>query len=126
MASPWIPSQRPATERTWTSVALIGAVMLLSLVLLRLLWSGSGLWFLLVGVILLAAAGYIVVTRRQQTIGYGREVYAAENARTPVILGGAGVVFLAMLLLPNFAGGNGGPPTCWTARARRPSMTNPS
>lgn len=108
MASSWMPPQRhPAAtaERPWMGMAMLGAVPLISLLLIRMLWSGSSLWFLTVGLILLGAAAVVFLARRPQD-DYGRQL-APESNRLPLVLTGLGVVFLAMLLLPNFAdGGN--------------------
>ncbi len=67
MASPWIPApQRPPAERPWMGMALLVAVPLLSLVLIRMLWSGSSLWFLLLGILLPMNAVAVVVRAWQQ------------------------------------------------------------
>jgi LysM repeat protein len=86
-------------------VSLIVGVPLLSLILLRMLWSGSGLWFLLAGLALIAGAGLIFFNRRPRNLEFDRNLFAGEQARVPMIMAGAGVVFLTMLLVPNFAGG---------------------
>lgn len=108
MASPWISSQRPPAERPWVGMAMLAAIPLLSLILIRMLWSGSSLWFLTVGIILLGAAAVTFLARRPQEQGYGRQTLAQETNRVPLILTALGVVFLAMLLLPNFSGGESG------------------
>lgn len=105
MASPWISSQRPPADRPWLGMMLLAAIPLLSLVLIRMLWSGSSLWFLAVGIILLGAAAVIFLAARSQEQEYGRQALVQEPSRLPLILTGIGVLFLAMLLLPNFAGG---------------------
>ena len=107
MASPWVPPQRYPDERPWLGMAMLVALPLLSLVLARMLWSGSSLWFLTVGLILLGTAAVIFLARRPQELAYGRETLARETNRLPLVLMGLGVVFMAMLLLPNFAGGGG-------------------
>jgi hypothetical protein len=45
-------------------MALLVAVPLLSLILIRLLWSGSSLWFLTVGILLLGSAAVVYLLRR--------------------------------------------------------------
>lgn len=107
MASPYVTSQRPApTERPWMGMAILVAVPLLSLVLIRMLWSGSSLWFLTVGIILLGAAAIVFLARRTQEHDYNRQTLAPETTRVPLILMGLGVLFLAMLILPNYSGGS--------------------
>ncbi len=105
MASSWNPPQRPPAERPWMGMALLAAIPLLSLILIRMLWSGSGLWFLSVGIILLGAAAIFFIARRPQELEYDRQIMGQESNRVPLILTGLGVLFLALLLLPNFAGG---------------------
>ena len=105
MASPWVTSQRPPAERPWLGLALLAAVPLLSLILIRMLWSGSSLWFLTVGIILLGASAIVFLARRTQEHEYSRQTLAPETTRVPLILMGLGVLFLAMLVLPNYAGG---------------------
>jgi LysM repeat protein len=90
-------------------MALLAAIPLLALILLRMLWSASGLWFLTVGLILLGAAAVVFLARRPQEVEYGRKL-APETNRLPLALAGMGVLFLALLLLPNFAGGSGDSP----------------
>lgn len=109
MASPpWVTTQRAPAERPWMGMAMLVAVPLLSLVLIRMLWSGSGLWFLAVGLILLGVAAVLFLARRPQEQEYGRQALAQDANRVPLVLAGIGVLFLAMLLLPNFAGGGNG------------------
>jgi LysM repeat protein len=84
-------------------MALLVSVPLLSLILIRMLWSGSSLWFLTVGIILLGSAAVLFLARRQDDYGL-----AQEPSRVPLVLAGLGVVFLAMLLLPNYADGGSG------------------
>ncbi len=86
-------------------MAFLAAVPLLSLILIRMLWSGSSLWFLSVGIILLGAAAVIFLARRPQDLEYARQLPIYEAQRAPLILMGIGVLFLAMLLVPNFSGG---------------------
>ncbi len=109
MASPWITPQRPAVERPWLGMAVMAAIPLLSLILIRMLWSGSSLWFLTVGIILLGVAAVIFLARRPQEHQYSRQALAHESNRLPLILTGLGVLFMAMLLLPNFSGGDSSP-----------------
>lgn len=108
MASPYLShhQQQPVVERPWAGMALLVAVPLLALVLIRMLWSGSGLWFLTVGIILLGLAAVIFLARRPQEGDYGTTL-APEPNRLPLALAGLGTLFLAMLLLPNFADGGG-------------------
>ena len=105
MASPWVYPQRPPTQRPWMGMAMLVALPLLSLILIRMLWSGSSLWFLTVGIILLGAAAIFFIARRPQELEYDRRIIGQESNRMPLILTGLGVLFLALLLLPNFAGG---------------------
>lgn len=107
MASPWISSPQPrhSVARPWTGMALLVAVPVLSLILIRMLWSGSSLWFLTVGILLLGAAAVIFLARRPQELEYDRHLPIHETHRAPIILAGIGVLFLAMLLLPNFSDG---------------------
>lgn len=114
MASPWISPtpHRPPAERPWLGMALLAAVPLLLLILIRMLWSGSGLWFLTIGIILLGAAAVVFLARRTGEAPYSRPALAQEPDRLPVVLMGLGVLFLALLVLPSFAGGDSdsGPP----------------
>ena len=106
MASPWDLPQRPPVERPWMGMAMLVTVPLIALILVRMLWSGSSLWFLSVGIILLGAAAVFFLVRRPQGLEYDRQTLGHEETnRAPMILAGLGVVFLAMLLVPNFAGG---------------------
>ncbi len=111
MASPWItPSpQRSGVERPWLGMLMLAAVPLLSLVLVRMLWSGSSLWFLTVGIILLGSAAVVFLARRPND-EYARTL-TEEPSRVPLVLAALGVLFLAMLLLPNFADGGSGKKT---------------
>ncbi len=122
MASPWTPAQRPPVERPWMGMALLAAIPLLSLVLIRMLWSGSSLWFLMVGIILIGAAAVIFLARRPQEMEFDRRALTAETTRTPLILAGLGVFFLAMLLLPNFVGGDSD--TEGTAQQQAPAASD--
>ena len=91
-------------------MAMLAAVPLLSLILIRMLWSGSSLWFLTLGIILLGAAAVVFLARRPQEYAHGRrQGLAQESNRAPLVLAALGVIFLALLLLPNFAGGDAGP-----------------
>lgn len=111
MASPWIPPQRHPAERPWVGIAMLAAIPLLSLILIRMLWSGSSLWFLTVGIILLGAAAVVFLARRPHEQEYGRQTLAQETNRLPLILTALGVLFLVMLLLPNFSGGEDSSPS---------------
>lgn len=107
MASPWSPPQYQEShiERPWLGMAMLLAVPVLTLILIRMLWSGSSLWFLTVGILLLGAAAVAFLASRPHEDGYSRQALAPETNRLPLVLAGLGVLFLAMLLLPNFAGG---------------------
>lgn len=112
MTTPWATARQTTTsppERPWMGMAIMAAVPVLSLVLIRLFWSGSSLWFLTVGIILLGAAAIVFLARRTGEQQYGTQTLAAENSRVPLVLAGLGVLFLAMLVLPNFAGGDSSP-----------------
>lgn len=124
MASPWIPAQHSPTERPWVGMAMLAAIPLLSLILIRMLWSGSSLWFLTVGIILLGLAAVIFLARRPQEHGYGRQTLAQETNRLPLILTALGVLFLAMLLLPNFSGGDSGPDSVAQQQQQLPGAVN--
>src|SRR3989304_139515 len=106
MASPWISPQstapqRPPAERPWMGMAMLAAVPLLSLVLIRMLWLGARLCFLTFGIFFLGSPAFFFLARRPQD-EYGRTL-AQEPSRAPLVLAALGVLFLAMLLLPNFA-----------------------
>ena len=103
MASPWVSPQRYPDERPWLGMVMLVALPLVSLILVRMLWSGSSLWFLTVGLILLGSAAVLFLARRPQELEYGRQTLAPETNRLPLVLMGLGIVFLAMLLVPNFA-----------------------
>ncbi len=100
---------------------MLVSVPLLSLILIRLLWSGSSLWFLTVGIILLGAAAVFFLARRPPEAAYARQTGTQETGRAPLILAGLGVLFLAMLLLPNFAGGSSGPRGVTPPQSQAPS-----
>ena len=53
MASPWDLPQRSPVERPWMGMAMLVTIPVIALILVRMLWSGSSLWFLSVGIILL-------------------------------------------------------------------------
>lgn len=108
MTSPWDSPKRSPVERPWVGMALLVAVPVLALILIRMLWSGSSLWFLTVGIILLGAAAVLYLVRRPQETPYERRTLEEESNRGPLILVGLGVLFLAMLVLPNFSGGGSG------------------
>jgi LysM repeat protein len=90
-------------------MAIMAAVPIFSLILVRLFWSGSSLWFLTVGIILLGAAAIAFLARRTGDAEHVRQTLAPETSRLPLVLTGLGVLFLAMLILPNFAGGDSSP-----------------
>ena len=105
MASPYIHSSQSPAERPWAGMAALAAVPLLSLVLVRMFWSGSSLWFLAVGIILLGVAAIVFLARRTQDQAFGQRTLDPEASQLPIVLMGVGVLFLAMLILPNFSGG---------------------
>lgn len=111
MASPYIHAEQRYAERPWLGMAALVAVPLLSLVLVRMFWSGSSLWFLAVGIILIGVAGIIFLARRTQDQPYVRNTLAPDDSRLPLVLTGLGVLFLAMLVLPNYAGDGSSPPS---------------
>jgi LysM repeat protein len=105
-APSWTTTRQPTIERPWVGMAVLAAVPVFSLILIRLFWSGSSLWFLTVGIILLGAAAIVFLARRTGDQTYGTQTLAPEPSRVPQVLAGLGVLFLAMLILPNFAGGS--------------------
>ena len=109
MSSPWASTRQPSIERPWLGMAIMAVVPIFSLILIRLFWSGSSLWFLTVGIILLGVAAIVFLSRRQAEQQYGTQALAQETPRLPLVLTGLGVLFLAMLILPNFAGGGSTP-----------------
>lgn len=109
MSSPWTSTGQPTLERPWLGMAMLAAVPVFSLILVRLFWSGSSLWFLTVGIILLGAAAIVFLARRTNDQELGRQTLAPETPRLPLVLTGLGVLFLAMLILPNFSGGDSSP-----------------
>ncbi len=110
MASPWIShtTQRRPAERPWMGMALLLAVPFLSLILIRMLWSGSTLWFLMAGIALLGASAFVFLSRRSEP-AYGYQTLAPEPNRLPLVLLGLGALFLALLILPNFSSGSASP-----------------
>ncbi len=109
MDAPWMtPSQRPVEERPWLGMAALLGVPLLALVLARLFWSGSTVWYVAVGIILLLLAAAVYLRRRaQEEEQGGLHVRPAEEPnRLPLVLAGAGVLFLLLLLIPNVSGGS--------------------
>ena len=110
MASPYIHSSQSPVEHPWAGMAALAAVPLLSLVLVRMFWSGSSLWFLAVGIILLGVAAIVFLARRTQDQAYSRRTLDPDASRLPIVLMGLGVLFLAMLILPNFSGGGSSAP----------------
>jgi len=109
MSSPWASTRQPTLERPWVGMAMLVAVPVFSLILIRLFWSGSSLWFLTVGIILLGAAAIVFLARRTNDQEFKRQTLAPETPRLPLVLTALGVLFLAMLVLPNFAGGDSTP-----------------
>ncbi len=86
-------------------LALLLAVPFLSLILIRMLWSESTLWFLMVGIALLGASAIVYLTRRNEP-SYGYQTLTPEPSRLPLVLLGLGGLLLALLVLPNFSGGS--------------------
>lgn len=107
MATPWSPPQGPVTNRAWKGIAALVAVPLFALLLLRMFWSESALWFLAAGIILLGASAVFFLARRPQELEYDRRLLSEPN-RPPFALAGLGVLFLALLLVPNFADSGSG------------------
>ncbi len=127
MSSPWAATRQPTMERPWLGMAVMAAVPIFSLILVRLFWSGSSLWFLTVGIILLGIAAIVFLARRTGDQQYGTQAMSLENARLPLVLTGLGVLFLAMLILPNFAGGGSTPDIASPAvqsEASQPSVSD--
>jgi len=89
-------------------MALLLAVPFLALILIRLLWSGSTLWFLMAGIIFLGAAAIVFLARRNEP-AYGYQTLTPEPNRLPLVLLGLGVLFLALLVLPNVSGDSSSP-----------------
>ena len=89
-------------------MALLLAVPFLALILIRMLWSGSTLWFLMAGIIFLGAAAIVFLARRNEP-SYGYQTLAPEPNRLPLVLLGLGVLFLALLVLPNVSGDSSSP-----------------
>jgi LysM repeat protein len=89
-------------------LALLLSVPLLSLVLIRMLWPGSTIWFILAAVLMLGSAGIIFLSRRDAP-SYGYQTLSPEPNRLPVVLAGLGVLFLAMLIVPSVSGSSTSP-----------------
>ena len=89
-------------------MALMLAVPFLALILIRMLWSGSTLWFLMAGIIFLGAAAIVFLARRNEP-AYGYQTLTPEPNRLPLVLLGLGVLFLALLVLPNVSGDSSSP-----------------
>ena len=103
MASPYYPTQQQQPERPWMGLALLLSIPLLSLILIRMLWSGSGFWYLLAGIAFLGASAWLFVARRNDQ--YGPTTLADMPNRLPLALMGIGMVFVILLVLPNFSDG---------------------
>ena len=121
MALPYIHSSQSPAERPWAGMAMLAAVPLLSLALMRMFWSGSSLWFLAVGIILLGVAAIVFLARRTQDQAHSRRMLDPEASRLPIVLTGLGVLFLAMLIVPNFAGGGASLPQTLPAAEQQPA-----
>jgi LysM repeat protein len=103
MTSPYyVTEEDEEPERPWMGMALLLSIPLLSLILVRLLWSGSSFWFLVAGIMFLGGAAALFLTRRNDE--HGPITLADEPNRLPLALMGIGMVFVALLLLPNFSG----------------------
>lgn len=100
------PQHARVEERPWLGAAVLSVVGFLVLLLLRVLWSGSGVWYLVLGLLLIGGAAVVVFTRRQP----GRVEPVADRSlmwgsRFPLLLAGVGVVLLALLLVPTAGSG---------------------
>jgi LysM repeat protein len=104
MEAPQYYTQEEDPERPWMGMALLLSIPLLALLLMRLLWSGSDLWFLLAGIGFLAVSAALFLARRNDESG--PTTLADEPNRLPLVLMGIGMVFVALLLVPNFSGGD--------------------
>lgn len=101
MAS-WTPPERPSVEeRPWLGLAMLALVGLLTLLLLRILWSGTGVWYLVLGLLLIGGAAVAVFTRGQRgQVEPKVSRPGLGGSRLPLLLAGGGVVLLALLLVP--------------------------
>lgn len=101
MAS-WTPPERPGVgERPWLGLAMLAVVGLLTLLLLRVLWSGTGVWYLVLGLLLIGGAAVAVFTRGQRgPVEPMASRPGLGGPRLPLLLAGGGVVLLALLLVP--------------------------
>jgi nucleoid-associated protein YgaU len=100
MAS-WTPPERPsAEERPWLGLAMLALVGFLTLLLLRLLWSGTGVWYLVVGLLLVGGAAVAVFTRTQRGTLQPAARPVLAGSRLPLLLAGAGALLLVLLLVP--------------------------
>jgi LysM repeat protein len=103
----WTPPHQPRTEeRPWLGLVMLSAVGFLVLLLLRVLWSGSGMWYLVLGLLLIGGAAVVAFMRRQP----GQvEPMAGDSlmwgSRFPVAVAGVGVLLLALLLVPTVGSG---------------------
>lgn len=104
----WTPPQHPrAEERPWLGVVMLSAVGFLVLLLLRVLWSGSEVWYLVLGLLLIGGAAVVAFARRQRgqvEPMAGRSLM--EGSRFPVVTAGVGVLLLALLLVPTAGSGD--------------------
>lgn len=103
----WTPPHQPRTEeRPWLGVVMLSAVGFLVLLLLRVLWSGSGMWYLVLGLLLIGGAAVIAFTRHQP--GQVEPMAGGSfmgGARFSVAVAGVGVLLLALLLVPTAGSG---------------------
>ncbi len=89
-------------------MALLLSVPFLSLILIRMLWPGSTIWFLIAGILMLGGAAAVFLSRRDAP-SYGYQTLSPEPNRLPLFLVGLGVLFLAMLIVPSVSGSSSSP-----------------
>jgi hypothetical protein len=109
MAS-WTPPERPSVkERPWLGLAMLVLIGLLVLLLLRILWSGTGVWYLVLGLLLIGGAAVAVFMRGQRgPVEPMASRPVLGSSRLPLLLAGVGVVLLALLLVPTTESGESG------------------
>jgi LysM repeat protein len=89
-------------------LALLLSVPFLSLILIRMLWPGSTIWFLIAGILMLGGAAAVFLSRRDAP-SYGYQTLSPEPNRLPVVFVGLGVLFLAVLIVPSVSGSYSSP-----------------
>lgn len=101
MAS-WTPPERPSVEeRPWLGLVMLALVGFLMLLLLRILWSGTGVWYLVLGLLLIGGAAVAVFTLAQRgPVQPMASRPGLGGSRLPLLLAGTGAVLLALLLVP--------------------------